>query len=284
MKLATLSAPISWSELARRTYKDAMEDDSLGLAAQLAYYFFLALFPALLFLLAVASFFPVVRFTEMLPEALGRFAAPETVALLKEQLQQISSARNGGIMSIGLLGALWSSSAALVSISGALNRAYDIEEGRPWWKVRLVAIALTVTLAVFVLAAFTLVLAGPALAEAASGLLGFGAAFRWAWMILQWPIAFVLICVAVGVVYYFAPDADQEWVWVTPGAVLATALWLLASVLFRVYAVSFGDYQATYGALGGVVVLMLWMYMTARYTGSGSIDDAANFRCEAPKK
>jgi len=262
MKLATLSAPISWSELAKRTYKESIEDDSLGLAAQLAYYFFLALFPALLFLLAVASFFPVARFTEMLPDALGRFAAPEMVALLTEQIQQISSSRNGGILSIGLLGALWSSSAALVSIASALNRAYDIEESRPWWKVRLIAIALTVTLALFVLAAFTLVLAGPALAEAASGLFGLGAAFRWAWMILQWPVAFVRICVAVGIVYYFAPDAEQEWVWVTPGAVLATALWLLASVLFRVYAVSFGDYQATYGALGGVVVLMLWMYMT----------------------
>lgn len=262
MKLATLSAPISWTELARRTYKESIEDDSLGLAAQLAYYFFLALFPALLFLLALASFFSIERFTEMLPEALGRFAAPEMVALLKEQIQQISSSRNGGILSIGLLGALWSSSAALVSIASALNRAYDIEESRPWWKVRLVAVALTVTLAAFVLAAFTLVLAGPSLADAAARLLGMGDAFRWSWMILQWPVAFVLICVAVGIVYYFAPDAEQEWVWVTPGAILATALWLLASVLFRVYAVSFGDYQATYGALGGVMVLMLWMYMT----------------------
>ena len=262
MKLANLSAPISWSELAKRTYNEAMEDDSLGLAAQLAYYFFLALFPALLFLLALASFFPIAEATERLPEALGRFAAPEMVTLLREQIQQISSSSNGGILSIGLLGALWSSSAALVSIASALNRAYDIEESRPWWKVRLIAIALTVTLAVFVLAAFTLVLAGPTLAEAAARVFGFGEAFRWAWLILQWPVAFVLICVAVGVVYYFAPDADQEWVWVTPGAVLATALWLLASLLFRFYAVSFGDYQATYGALGGVVVLMLWMYMT----------------------
>ncbi len=262
MKLATLSAPISWSELAKRTYKEAIEDDSLGLAAQLAYYFFLALFPALLFLLALASFFQISRFTEILPEALGRFAAPEMIALITDQIQQISRSRNGGILSIGLLAALWSSSAALVSIASALNRAYDIEESRPWWKVRLVAIALTVTLAVFVLAAFTLVLAGPGLADAAARLLGLGDVFRWSWMILQWPVAFVLICVAVGIVYYFAPDAEQEWVWVTPGAVLATALWLLASVLFRVYAVSFSDYQATYGALGGVVVLMLWMYMT----------------------
>ena len=262
MKLATLSAPISWSELAKRTYKDSMEDDSLGLAAQLAYYFFLALFPALLFLLALGSFFQIARFTETLPLALGRFAAPEMVALLKEQMQQISNARNGGILSVGLLGAIWSSSAALVSITSALNRAYDIEESRPWWKVRLIAIALTLALGVFVLTSFTLVLAGPALATAAANALGLGAVFSWAWAILQWPIAFALICVAVGLVYYFAPDADQEWVWITPGAVLATALWLLASLLFRVYAVSFGDYQATYGALGGVVVLMLWMYMT----------------------
>jgi membrane protein len=263
MKLATLKPPISWSELARRTYKEAMEDDILGLAAQLAYYFFLALFPALLFMLAVASFFPLAQFTEMLPQALGRFAAPEMVALLRDQLQQISNANHGGILSIGLLGALWSSSAAIVSITSALNRAYDIEDSRPWWKVRLIAIALTIALGVFVLISFTLVLAGPAIADALARIFGFGAVFSWTWNILQWPIAFALITIAVGLVYYFAPDAEQEWVWITPGSILATALWLLASLLFRIYVVSFGDYQATYGALGGVVVLMLWMYLTA---------------------
>jgi membrane protein len=262
MRIASLQLHLPWRDLAKRTYEEALEDDALGLAAQLAYYFFLAVFPTLLFLLAVASFFPIARFTDTLPAVLGRFAAPEMVSMLRTQLQQISNAGNGGLLSLGLLGAVWSSSAALVSIISALNRAYDIDEGRPWWKVRLVAIALTVGLAVFVLAAFTLVLGGPALTDLLANVGGLGTAFKWSWNILQWPLAFFLVSTALGLVYYFAPDAEQDWVWVTPGSLLATALWLVGSLLFRYYVVSFGNYQATYGALGGVIVLLLWMYMT----------------------
>ena len=262
MRLWNFRIPLTWTDLVKRTANETMADDGLGLAAQLAYYFFLALFPALLFVLALASFFPVAQLSDLLPQMLGRFAAPEMVQILREQLVQLSDAGHGGILSIGLLGALWSSSAALVSIIGALNRAYDIEESRPWWKVRLVAIGLTIGLAVFVLASLTLVMAGPSLARLLAERVGLGEAFTWTWMILQWPVAFLFISTAVGLVYYLAPDADQEWVWVTPGALLATALWLIASLGFRLYVVSFADYQASYGALGGVVVLMLWMYLT----------------------
>jgi membrane protein len=262
MRIGSLQTYMSWRQLLQRTYAELMADDALGLAAQLAYYFFLALFPTLLFLLALASFFPVGQFTDLVPQTVGRFAAPEMVQLLRQQLQQISNADNGGILSLGFLGAVWSSSAALVSIIGALNRAYDIDEGRPWWKVRLVAVGLTIGLSVFVLASFTLVIAGPALADSVAQRVGLGAAFVWTWTILQWPVAFALITLALGLVYYFAPDAEQDWVWVTPGALLATSTWLLGSLLFRMYLVSFGNYQATYGALGGVVALLLWMYMT----------------------
>jgi membrane protein len=251
-----------WRELLQRTYRESVEDDAMGLAAQLAYYFFLALFPTLLFLLALASFFPIARFTDTLPQALGRFAAPEMVKLLTDQLVQISNGNHGGLLSLGLLGALWSSSAALVSIIGALNRAYDIEEARPFWKVRLVAVGLTIGLAVFVLASFAIVLAGPTVIDMFARTGGLGAVFTWIWQIVQWPIAFALMCLGIGLVYYIAPDAEQEWVWVTPGALLATTLWLVGSLLFRQYVVSFGNYQATYGALGGVVVLLLWMYLT----------------------
>ena len=262
MRVSSLKLYMSGSELVRRTYAETLADDGLGLAAQLAYYFFLALVPALLCLLALASFFQLSGFIDMLPAALGRFAAPEMVTLLREQLQQISNAKSGGILSLGLLGALWSSSAALVSIITVLNRAYDIEESRPWWKVRLIAIALTVGLAAFVLISLTLVMAGPLIGERLALTFSLGSAFTWTWSLLQWPIAVALVCLAVGLVYYWAPDADQEWVWVTPGALVATGLWLIASLLFRLYVVSFADYQATYGALGGVVVLLLWMYMS----------------------
>jgi membrane protein len=262
MRLASLSTHLPVRELVRRTYAETMDDDGLGLAAQLAYYFFLALVPALLFLLALASFVPVTRLPELMPTALDRVAAPEVVALVRGQLQQILSSNSGGILSLGLIGALWSSSAALVSLVGVLNRAYDLDEHRPWWKIRLLAIGLTIGLAVFVIVAFALVLAGPALVDTLAAKVGMSTAAALALKILQWPVAFALVCVAIGLLYYFAPDAEQEWVWVTPGALIAATGWLIASSLFRIYAVSFGNYQATYGALGGVVVLLLWMYIT----------------------
>ena len=156
---------ISWGELLKRTYKDAIEDDIFGLAAQLAYYFFLALFPAILCLLAIASFFPLHDFTDDVVNSLGRFAPQEMLTLVREQMVRLAEGNHGGILSIGLLGAIWSSSAALVAVITAMNKAYDIEESRPWWKVRILAMLLTVGTALFVVLSFALILAGPEVAD-----------------------------------------------------------------------------------------------------------------------
>jgi membrane protein len=260
--LAAFDIPLAWGELLKRTAKEVSEDDCLGLAAQLAYYFFLALFPAVLFLLALASFFPLSNFINDIVRTLQPIAPSDVLGFLEEQLRRLSNTDSGGILTIGILGALWSSSAAVVAIIGSLNRAYDIEEGRPWWKVRLTAIGLTIALAVFLLASFTLILAGPALAEHLASFLGLGAVFEWAWKILQWPLAFLLVSTAIGLVYYFAPDAEQDWVWITPGAVIATLLWVLISLGFKFYVANFTDYNATYGAVGAVIVLLLWFYIS----------------------
>jgi membrane protein len=260
--LAAFDVPLSWCELLKRTARDAVDDDCLGLAAQLAFYFFLALFPAVLFLLALASFFPLTNIVDDLSRLLRPIAPAEVLAFLEEQLRRVSNADSGGILTLGILGAIWSSSAAVVAIMGSLNRAYDIEEGRPWWKVRLTAIGLTLALAIFLLVSFTLIVAGPSIAEHLASFFGFDAPFVWAWMILQWPLAFLLVSTAIGLVYYFAPDADQEWVWITPGAVLGTMLWVLVSLAFKLYAAYFGQFNATYGALGGVIVLLLWFYLS----------------------
>ena len=184
------------------------------------------------------------------------------LGFLEEQLRRISNADSGGILTLGILGAVWSSSAAVVAIVGSLNRAYDIEEGRPWWKVRLTAIGLTVALTVLILISFTLIVVGPTLAERLAASFGLGAVFEWTWKILQWPLAFFLVASAVGLVYYFAPDAEQDWVWITPGAVLGTLLWVIVSLLFKFYVANFADYNATYGAVGGVIVLLLWFYIS----------------------
>ena len=259
---AYFETTLGWRELLKRTAKETSADNGLGLAAQLAYYFFLALFPTFLALLALASFFPLHNLTDQVTNALGRFAPPEILSLIREQMTNLSGGSHGGVLSFGFLAALWSSSAALVAVIEALNRAYDIEEGRPWWKVRLTAIGLTIGLAVFALAAFTLVVAGPELAEGVASRFGLGPAFAWAWKIVQWPVAFALVAFAIGLVYYFAPDAEQDWVWVSPGALLATALWLVGSLAFRFYIMNFTSYEESYGAIGGVMVLLLWFYMS----------------------
>ena len=261
MSLA-LPAGLGWGELARRTYKEAIADDVFGMAAQLAYYFFLALFPAMLFLLALASFFPLGNLTDDLGRAIGPFVSDDVLQLIEDQMRRLANAESGGLLTFGVLGALWSSSAAIVSITAALNRAYDIEEARPWWKVRLIAIALTLAVSLFVLVALSLVLAGPAAAGYLGRTTGLGAAFEWTWSILQWPLALGLVSTALGLVYYFGPDADQDWAWITPGAVVGTVLWLVISLLFKVYVANFTDYNAAYGTIGGVIVLMLWFYVS----------------------
>jgi len=260
--LVPFDVPLSWGEVLRRTVREINEDDCFGLAAQLSYYFFLALFPAVLFLIALASFFPLSHLTDDIVRTLGPLAPPEVLRFLQDQLQRLSNADSGGILTIGILGAVWSSSAALDAIISSLNRAYDIEESRPWWKTRAIALALTVALSLFMLVSLTLVLLGPTLAEYLSRIFGLGGLFEWGWKILQWPLIFGLVTTAIGLVYYFAPDAEQEWVWITPGAALATTLWFVVSLGFKYYLANVADYNATYGTVGGVMAVLLWFYLT----------------------
>ena len=175
---------------------------------------------------------------------------------------KISQGDSGGILTFGLVLALWSSSAAMMGMIDALNRAYDIEDSRAWWRVRLLAVVLTLALAAFILIAFALVLVGPTVADYIARVTDLGPIFAWTWKILQWPGVLALVALGAGIVYYFAPDAEQEWVWVTPGSVLTTVLWLLASLGFKYYVTNFGTYTETYGAIGGVMVLLLWFYIS----------------------
>jgi membrane protein len=260
--LTYLQVPIGWGDVLKRTFKESFADDIMSLSAQLAYYFFLSLFPALLFLVSLASFFPVSNLMDETVRYLGRIAPPDIVSFFLEQIHKISESDDGGILTVAFLFTIWSSSGAMVSIISTMNTAYDIQESRPWWKVRLIAIGLTVGLALFILVSFALVIAGPALGQRVADMLQLGPLFVWSWNILQWPIVFMLVVTAVGISYYYAPDAEQDWVWITPGAVLATLLWLIISLAFKFYLANWGNYNETYGALAGVIILLLWFYLS----------------------
>lgn len=255
--------PLTWRELARRTVADTLEDDCPGLAAQLAFYFFLSVFPALLFVVALLGYLPIDTRLASAVNELEAFLPPEILEFLRAQLDAALTGGQGGLLTIGVIGAIWSSSSAVTAIITALNRAYDIDEWRPWWKRRIIAILITVALAVFVVSAFAFVVGGADLASWIADRLGLGAVLTKIWTIVQWTLAILLVVIAVDMVYYFAPNAETPFVWVTPGALLATGLWLLTSFAFKVYVENFSNYSAVQGTIGAVIVLLLWFYLSS---------------------
>jgi membrane protein len=259
---AYFRAPVPWTTLVRRTIAEIVEDDCAGLAAQLAFYYLLAVFPALLFLVALLSHVPLDGALEPTLARLDTVLPGDVIGVVRDQIRAVLAGNQGSLLSFGIIGAIWSSSSAMTAMIDALNRAYDIEEWRPWWRRRLLAIALTVALAIFTIAAFALVVGGRDLAGWLAALAGLGTAFETAWTLLQWPVALALIVFAIDLVYRFAPNAETRWIWITPGSLLATVLWLAVSIGFRYYVQNFGNYTAVYGAIGAVIVLMLWLYLS----------------------
>jgi membrane protein len=260
MLFAYFRAPASWPDIAKRTIREIDEDNCFGLAAQMAFYFLLALFPALLFLVALLGYIPVEKATAELISTLAAVAPGEIVTLLREQLEQIARGNHAGVLTAGFIGAVWSSSAAMVAIIDAMNHAYDVAEWRPWWKRRFLAVVLTIILAFFMLVALMLILIGPALASRIAAWFGLAPAVALAWRLIRWPVMAMCIVLGVDLVYHFAPNRKTRWVWITPGALLATALWIASSFGFKFYVANVADYTATYGTIGGIIVTMLWFY------------------------
>jgi membrane protein len=270
---------LDWRQVLSETGAELVEGKCFGWAASLAYYFFLALFPALLFVVSLAGVLPVEHLLDRMVGILSRVAPGDVVAIARQQFAQIAQEPHAGVLTLSLGVALWSMSSGMTAIIDTLNQANRIVERRPWWRVRVTAVALTVTLTALTLVAFALVIAGPAVAGDLTGWLALGPQFPWAWNLLRWPLAFALVVSAISSVYHFAPDTRREWVWMTPGSIAAAALWLIVSAAFNLYVSRFATYQKTYGALGGVMVTLLWFYFASLSILIGAQLDAAIDRC-----
>jgi membrane protein len=249
-------------ELARRVVREIQQDDCLGRAAQLAYYFLFALFPFFLVLTILLGYLPLPNLLDRLMNMLGQMLPGEALQLVQYNLHELVSGERGGLLSFGLLAALWTSSSALTAIMDSLNRAYDVEEGRPFWKVRGLAMLLTVGLSAFIIVSIVLLTFGPQIGGWIADQMGLGRVFQMAWNVLRWPVIVGLLIVAMALVYYLAPDVEQQWQWITPGSIVAVLGWLLASLGFSYYVNQFGSYNATYGSIGAVIVLLTWMYVS----------------------
>ena len=256
---------LSWVALAKRVWAEVEEDEVFGRAAQLAYYFLLALFPLLLFLTSVIGLLMGTEesLRRSLFNYLGTVLPHSALDLVRTTMFEVSNASSGGKIAFGVLAALWAASNGMGAITQALNIAYDVKESRSWWKQRLTAIGLTVALSVLIISALLLVLYGGQISGHLAASFGFDDNFTMAWKVLQWPIVLASVLLAFALIYYFAPDVkEQKWIWVTPGAVLGVGLWLAVSFGFRLYLHFFDSYSKTYGALGAVIILMLWLYLT----------------------
>jgi membrane protein len=260
---ADFHLPLPVAALVKRTIAEVNDDNCLGLAAQLAFYFFLALFPALLFLVALLGYLPVDRSLAIMLSALASIAPEELLVLLRDQIAELRAGRHGTLLTFGVAGALWSSSAAMVAIIDALNRAYDVTEVRPWWKRRFLAIVLTIAMATFIVTALATVMAGPDVVTWVARAFGLSTELSWLWGLVRWPLIVLLVVLGIDLVYHFAPNLKRDWAWLTPGSVLATALWIASSFAFKLYVANFADFNATHGAIGGVIVILLWFYVSS---------------------
>jgi membrane protein len=250
------------TELGTRVWREVRKDNCTGQAAQLAYYLIFAVFPFLLFLATLLGYLPIPNLMDRIMESLARLLPGEVVTLLQDNIRQLVTDQKGGLLSFGILAALWSSSGAVTAIMDALTRAYDVEEGRPFWKVRGTAILLTMGLSAFILLSMVLLIFGPQLGGWVASLVGLGNAFEVVWNILRWPVIVGLLILAMAIVYYVAPDVEQRWKWITPGSVFAVLMTIAVSLGFSFYVSNFGSYNKTYGSIGAVIVFLTWLYLT----------------------
>jgi len=248
--------------IVKRTVKEIGEDRIPSLAAETAYYFFFSLFPLLLFLTPMLGL--IGNGQQLMESMIGRLSTTmpaDTLSLLRRVLGEIiTSSGNAGIMSVGVLLAGWSGSNIFGALMGALNIAYDVSETRPWWKKQLLRVGVLLIAGGIMIVATMVFLDGERVARWIGSLLGLGDAAVAAWTVLQLVLAVVLLVCVGAIVFKLLPNVQQRWSHVFVASAITTLLWIVATLLFRFYVQNFGSYNKTYGTIGGVIILLTWMY------------------------
>ena len=250
-----------WGLFLRRLQREIGYDDCMGMAAQIAYFMLLSLFPFLLFLLSLLSYLPVLQPDQVL-QSMSETLPPAAYDMVADTVRAVLSQRQGGLLGIGLLAALWSGSMGVGALITTINRAYNIHPRRNIAYQKLLAILLTLVLSAFVIASTVLVLSGPQISHKIFQAIGLAGEGETVWTHLRVPVILLLDLAAFSLLYYVAPEAKQRFVWILPGAVTATVLWFGASSLFRLFVRNFGNYNVTYGSIAAVIILLVWLWLS----------------------
>ncbi|MBM1183649.1 membrane protein [Pseudomonas lundensis] len=245
-----------------RTVKEFIDDEMSTYASALAYQMLFSLFPFILFLIALIGFLHLPDFFSWLRLQSELVLPPQALEQVNPVIDQLQQSK-GGLLSVGIVIALWTASAGVRLMMSAMNAAYDVVEGRPIWKRLPLSIFYTIGLAGMLLAAAALMVLGPQVMSWLAGQVGLEAFVVTLWTILRWPVIVLLMMVAVAVMYYVMPDVEQKFRFITPGSVLAVVVWIAASLGFAFYVKTFADYNAMYGSIGAIIVLLLYFYISA---------------------
>ena len=255
----------SWWQILKRTVKEFQDDNLTDWAAALTYYGLMSLFPMLVALVAVLGVVGQESSVVALLDSFKEAGLASIADAIEEPLLGVvnSKAGAGALLSIGLAASLWSASGYLGAFMRAANAIYEVQEGRPFWKLRPLQVGLTM-LAVLLLSlvAVGLVVSGP-VAEAIGDAIGFGDTAVTVWGIVKWPLMLLIVMSVIDALYYIAPNVRQpKFRWVSPGGILAVGLWVVASFGFAFYVANFGSYNETYGTLGGIITFLVWMWIS----------------------
>lgn len=248
-------------QFGKELYGEISEDDIFNGAAALAYYLTLAIFPAMIFVMAVIPYLPIANVDQAIMDLL-RQALPSSAAdMFTGVVREVTSEQRGGLLSLGLLGALWATSTGMYAIMQQLNITYDVKEARSFLRARLTAVGLSLLFALLVLGGFSLIVLGGQIQDWLGSRFGFSDALLTFFVVFRWVIILLGLLLAFSLIYYLAPNVEQRFVFITPGSIVGVVLLLLASLGFAWYTKNFGNYSATYGSIGAVIVLMLWLYI-----------------------
>lgn len=254
---------LSWKQFAQRFTKEFQEDTVTDCAAQLSYYFLFSLFPLLFFLATLLAYLPIPSGTvDYLIERISHLMPGEALALVRDHLRALVHQPRPRLVTVTFAVALWSASRGVDALRKALNLAYDVTETRPLWKTQGLAILMTVVGTLLIPVAFAVFILGGRLGAYIANQLQLVDEFYIVWSWGRWPFTAVLIMLALALNYYVLPDVKQRFKYITPGSVVGTVLWLACTWGFTQYVEHFGKYNLTYGSLAGVMVLLLWLYIT----------------------
>ncbi len=278
---------LNFREYVKTVYEKFVAEDVTTNAAQVAFYFIFALFPLLLFLLNVIGIFlgAADGVRNELFAYLQQVVPPSAVKLIQDTINELTASGGGGKLTFGALLALWSASAGVDNIRIALNDVYDLKETRPWWKYKLVSLLLTLGIALLIFLALGIVFYGGQFVNFLFSPLGVeftSTVVLTAFSVIIIGIALIL---SFALLYNFAPNHEpRKWLWITPGAITAIILWIVLSLGFRIYLHYFDSYSKTYGSLGAIIVLLLWLYLTAMVILIGGIVNSVGEKIEAGEK